>query len=165
MIIQTDNAMILDTVKPWEQYCTYEHHVSFDPEKPPEVIMVGMCKLVDVYRMADGRTNSEWGRIFGKGGQVMIRIIAIGDVRAEMAKYAANHMRSLPKIPRCNLHGISTRGYSRPIRCENNGTVYASQREACEALGLHQSSMSRHLAGGLSKIGGMVFSYVDGEVA
>lgn len=159
-ITTTDTALVIDTNRPQEQYCAYEHLVSFEAGAPPEVIMVGMCRLTEVYRLSEGRVNSDWSRIFGGGGHVMVRIIAVGDNRADMSKFAANHIKSLPAIPRCNLHGVSTRGYARPIRCENDGMVYPSQKEAAEAYGLHASAISRHLAGNLHKVGGMVFTYV-----
>lgn len=160
-ITKADTAMIVDTRKPGDLYCAYEHHVTFSEGSPPEVIMVGACKLADVYRMLDGKANSEWQRIFAQGGHVMVRIIAVGDERMEMMRWAMTHMRSLPTIPRCNLHGVSTKGSARPVRCENTGVTYQSQRDACEQLGIHSSSMSRHLSGQLAKVSGMVFRYAD----
>lgn len=164
-ITKQDVSIVLDTDKPWEKWACYEHHVTFDPNAPPDIIMIGVCKLTDVYRMSEGRVNSEWMRIFARGGHVMVRIVAIGDDKVEMTRWASSHMRGQERIPRCNLHGVNQRGYSRPVRCENTGEVYESQREACEALGLHQSAMSRHLSGAIGKVGGMMFRYVNEEVA
>jgi len=161
MIAPHDTAIVIPSDSPWKMWACYEHQVTFEAGKPPEVIMVGVTKMCDVYRMAECRLNSEWQRIFAKGGHVMVRIIATGDDKPEMMRWAATHMRSLDKIPRCNLHGVSTRGYARPIRCENTGEVFASQKEACDALGIHQSAMSRHLGGGLGKVNDMVFRYVS----
>lgn len=160
-IIKADTSLILDTRRPGDLFCAYEHHATFTQDAPPEIILVGACKLADAYRMVDGKANSEWQRIFAQGGQVMVRIIATGDDRIEMTRWAMSHMRNLPTIPRCNLHGLSTRGSARPIRCENTGVVYQSQRDACEQLAIHSSSMSRHLSGQLAKVSGMVFRYAD----
>jgi hypothetical protein len=156
-ILKADTSIVLDVDRPSELFCAYEHYTT-------ELIMVGACKLVDVYRMADAKSNTEWQRTFSRGGYVNIRIIAVGDNRTEMARYAQTYLRSLPTIPRCNLHGITTRGFARPIRCENTQVVYKSQRDACEQLGIESSSMSRHLNGRLSRVHGMVFRYADEDM-
>lgn len=160
-ITKADTSLILDTSRPGDLFCAYEHRATLTPGAPPEIIMVGACKLADAYRMIDGKTNSEWLRIFAQGGQVMVRIIATGNNRVEITRWAMGHMRSLPTIPRCNLYGLSMRGSARPVRCENTGEVYKSQRDACEQLGIQNSTMSRHLSGQVPKVNGMIFRYVD----
>ena len=160
MLIAADASLIVDTRRPVDLLCAFEHLATFEAGAPPEVILVGTCKLNDVYRLAVGKNNSEWVKIFANGGSVMVRIVALGDNQAEINRWANIHMRALPSIPRCNLHGLKLRGWSRAIKCENTGEVFATQSAACEALGLDGGSLSKHLSGKSAHVDGRIFRYV-----
>lgn len=154
----TDANLVIDTLHPNKLYCAFEHYVSMGEGQPPEIILVGACKLIDVYRLTDGKTNSDWATLFANGGSVMVRIIAVGDDGQEMTRFAMKHARSLPTMPRCNLRGYNVRGASRPVTC-SNGKTYDSQKAASDELGISQSAISRHLRGELRHVGGFVFQY------
>lgn len=154
---KADASLIIDTAHPGKIWCVYEHLVSFAVGQPPEVIMVGACKLPDVHRLIDGARNSEWQKIFRGGGSVMVRVVATGTDQVEVQRHAMAHMRSYPNLPRCNLKGFSTKGTSQRIECVQNGVIYDSQKDACMALGLHTSAVSRHMRGDLKHVGGYTF--------
>lgn len=163
---KADASLIIDTTQPGKTWCAYEHLVSFAVGQPPEVIMVGACKLADVHRLIDGARNSEWQSIFRGGGSVMVRIIATGHDQAEIQRHAMAHMRAMDPMPRCNLKGYSTKGTSQRIECLTNGIVYESQKAAADALTLSGSAISRHLRGDLKHVGGYTFRLADvGRVA
>lgn len=155
-MIKTDSSLIIDTTNPGQQWCAYEHLATFEAGAPPQVIFVNACKLADVYRLVDANRNSEWRRIFGKGGHIMVRIIAIGE-QAEVTKFAIAHMRSLTPMPMCNLKGYTTKGTAQRIECITNGVTYGSQKEAADTLGISGSAISRHLRGDLKHVGTYVF--------
>lgn len=153
-----DCALIVDVRQTATTYCIFEHHLQITPGQPPEIIMVGMSKLADVYKLIDGKTNSDWAAIFANGGSVMVRIIATCTDKSEARRAAAVHYRTLNPAPRCNIHGFNVRGISRKILC-NNGVEYDSQLAAAEELNLSQSAISRHLRGELASVGGFRFNY------
>lgn len=157
---KADAAIVVDTVQPGKLYCVYEHLVSFAPGQPPEVIMVGTCKIADVYRLIDGSRNSEWQKIFRGGGQVMVRIVATGHPTA-CQRHAMAHMRAMNPMPRCNLHGVSTKGTSQRVECITNGIIYDSQKAAADALNISSSAISRHLRGDLQRVGGYMFRLAE----
>lgn len=154
---KADASLVVDTHQPGKLWCAFEHLVSFAAGAPPEVILVGTCKLQDVYRLIDGARNSEWQRIFSGGGQVMVRVIATGLEQQEVHRFAMTHMRSMPTMPRCNLRGVTTKGTAQRIECVTNGVTYDSQKSAADALSISGSAISRHLRGDLSHVGGYVF--------
>ena len=159
MIQKCDSALIMDTTHPVDEWCVFEHQVVLKEGEPPTVILIGACKLGEVYRLMDGKTNTEWCKIFKTGGSVMVRIVATTSNKGEAMRYAQDLVRTIEPTPICNKQGFNLRGTSRAVRCLNNDTRYNTQHEACLALGLHQSAMSRHLRGELSHVGGMRFVY------
>lgn len=159
MIYQADCAIVLDAQQTFRTWCVWEHIANFGDGKPPEVIMIGMCKLNDVYKLVEGKRNSEWMRIYADGGAVMVRIVAHGTDRVELQRWAAQHARASGRLPRCNISGINVKGTSTPIDCLTNGKRYESQKQACDELGLNRSAFSRHLRGDSAHIGGYVFKY------
>ena len=124
---------------------------------PPAVILVGACRLRDVYKLADGKMNTEWTRIFEHGGSLMVRIVGIGDDKNECVREAAMLMRE--HQPVCNLRGYTLRNVRRSIICLTNGRVYEGQQEAARDLGISQSAISRHLKGEQQHVAGFVFDY------
>ena len=158
-IAKVESSVIINTKDPMGIYCAYEHLAAFEPGKPPQVILVGSCKLADVYRLVDGLRNSEWCKIFQHGGSVMVKIIATGNDRIEMTRFATQHMRTFSDIPRCNLFGYASRSAGRALECVTNGEIYANQAAAAAALGLSASMISRHMRGDLKTVGGHVFRY------
>lgn len=158
MIKKQDASVIGNTMDIDKQFCAYEHLAVIQPGKPPEVVFVSVCKLLDVFRMVEGRRNSEWAKMFSHGGDVMVRIIATGTERTEVIRFAMNHMKQLPAKPRCNLHGVMMKGIKRPIIC-SNGQTFNSQLDAARALGVSASAISRHLKGDFNTVGGYTFAY------
>lgn len=156
---QCDTSIVIDTAAR-EIWCVYEHHVQMSEGAPPEIILVGFCRLFDVYRLNDGRANSEWAGLFSNGGHVLVRVIATTLDRAEAVNFAGRHARSLEPMPRCNLRGFSMKGSSRPIRDMTTNKVYDSQKDAADELGISQSAISRHLRGDLKHVAGHVFCYL-----
>jgi hypothetical protein len=153
-----DCSLILDTqAHPSQAWCAFEHIAALEPGAPPAVIFVGACRLIEVYRLADGRTNSEWTKIYANGGTVQVRIIATGD-RLDVMRHAQRHARTFDPLPRCNMYGYNVRGASRAIRC-SNGQTYPTQRDAALALGVSQSAISQQLDGKLLSVRGFTFSY------
>jgi hypothetical protein len=159
MMTKCDASLIVDSKIGRDAWCVFEHQAVLKQGDPPEVILVGAAKLTDVFRLIDGRCNSEWVAIFGNGGQVLVHIIALGINQAEARKYAAEHMRSLRPMPRCNLTGYSLRHNIRAIYCVNNEKTYQSQTEAANDLAIHASSISRHLRGDVAHAQGFKFVY------
>lgn len=155
-----DTSLVIDTQKVSETYCVFEHHIQTALDRPPEVILVGACRLIDVHRLIEGKHNSEWSTIFAGGGHVMVRIVAVGTDKQEIARYAMQHARTFDPMPRCNLRGFSMKGGKRPIKDLTTGEIYPSQSEAANALGMAQSALSRHLRGELKHVGGRVFQYI-----
>ena len=47
------------------------------------------------------------------------------------------------------------------IYCANNNTLYEQAKDACDDLGLDQSSVSKHLAGERKTVGSYVLARVD----
>lgn len=153
-----DASLIVDTLAtPSDVWCAFEHQATLEPGKPPAVILVGACKLVDVYRLTEGKTNSDWHALFARGGHVLVRIIATGE-RTDIIRYAQRHAFSFPTMPRCNLRGFNVRGANRAVRC-SNGETYKTQRDAAKALGVSQSAISQHLDGKLTSVRGLTFDY------
>lgn len=157
-----DAAIIMDTVNPAESWCVFEHQVVLSQGEPPTVILIGACRLTEVYRLMDGKTNTEWMRIFRGGGSIMVRIIATTMDRHLAFRHAQDLVRKAEPKPICNIRGYSIRGQARAVICLNNGQRYSTQAEAAAALGIHASALSRHMRGDLSHAGGLRFVYDHG---
>lgn len=143
---------IIDVNKVENLWCVYEHH------NPPEIIYVNACRLRDVFSMREARDNSEWFRMYQKGGGLLLHITMITVDRNEAIRSAIERVKSLPTMPRCNLHGFNMRTASRPIIC-SNGVTYQTQSEAAKALGVAQPHISRNLRGALKSVNGYTFAY------
>jgi hypothetical protein len=154
-----DASIVVDVRRQSETWCVYEHQVVMSPGEPPETILIGACRLADVYRLTDGKTNSEWQNMFANGGHVLVRIVATTLNRSDAYRSAADIVRSSQPIPRCNLLGYNLRGMRKPIICLNNGKRYETQLQASQELGIHCSAISRHLRGQGNSAGGFKFAY------
>lgn len=157
---QIDTVIVLDTATIADTWCAYEHLAQFEVGMPPQVVFVNACPLVDVYRMMEGRRNSEWLRMFQNGGSIMVRIIYQSSSKLEAMRFAMDHAKSLPHAPRCNLHGMNTKGIPRRIVC-SNGQIYENQKHAATALALQPAAVSRHMRGQLRQVGGYTFKYEE----
>ena len=80
------------------------------PGQPPVLIYVNICKLVDVYRLKQGRENSEWIKLMAPGTQVLVRIIATSTDKAAIKKHAMLHCRSFSPMPICNHRSTTNPG-------------------------------------------------------
>lgn len=155
---QADCSIVIDTTaQPGALWCAFEHLAVLEPGAPPSVIFVSACRLIDVYRLVEGRTNSDWASLFDRGGAVMVRIVATGE-QIEIIRFARSHVMAMQPMPRCNLKGFNVRGQQRAVRC-SNGVTYRTQREASLALGVSQSAISQHLAGKLTTVRGYMFEF------
>lgn len=160
MTIQPQDAsLIIDTKHSTETWCIFEHQAVLNEGEPPTVILIGAAKLVDVFRLIDGKSNSEWATIFERGGSILLRIVGTTMDKAEAQRTALARMRDTNPTPRCNLHGYNLRGNARAIICLNNQKRYDTQRAAADDLGIHSSSISRHLAGEITHAQGFRFAY------
>lgn len=157
---QIDTAIVFDTATIADTWCAYEHLAQFEAGMPPEVVFVNACPLVDVYRMTEGRRNSEWLRIFQKGGSVMVRIIYQSSSKLDAMRHAMEHAKSLRYVPRCNLHGVNITGVPRRLVC-SNGQTYDTQKHAADSLALQPAAISRHMRGALRQVGGYTFKYEE----
>ena len=155
-----DTVIILDTATVNQTWCAFEHLAQFEEGKPPEVVFVNAGPITEVFRMLEGRRNSEWLRIFQNGGSVMIRIMFQSTDRVEVMRFAMKYAKSLTTVPRCTLHGVNIKGMARRIRC-SNGQMYDSQKQAADALAIQASAISRHMRGDLRQVGGYTFLYED----
>lgn len=160
MAVQSaDSILIVDTrAPPSEVWCAFEHQAVLETGAPPQVILVSACRLVDVYKLVEGRTNSDWSAMFRNGGHVLVRIIATGD-KIDIIRHAQRHARSLQPTPRCNLRGINIKGGRRAVRCIQTDEVYPTQLAAAEALGVSQGAISQHLDGKIASVGGYILEY------
>lgn len=159
-------AIVVDIRTSTDDWCVFEHHVVLNEGEPPTIILIGACRLTDVYRLVPGKTNSEWVNLFANGGQVLVQIIATTDDKQEAFKYAMQRVNSLDPTPLCNLRGHSLRTVKRAIVCMQNKRRYDTQQEAASDLGIHASSISRHLNGLISHAQGFTFAFeTSGEVA
>lgn len=153
-----DCALVLNTKSATELWCVYEHLVSFSADQPPQVIYVNACRLQDVWKMTEARSNSEWQAIFAQGGHTLVRVVAIADNRDDATKHARAHIATFDPMPRCNLRGFNNKGAARRVVC-SNGTTYPTQSAAAAALGVTQSAISQALRGDLKQVGGWSFEY------
>jgi hypothetical protein len=154
-----DAAIIVDVRRSRETWCVFEHQAVLKQGEPPETILIGACRLQDVYSLTDGKTNSEWQNMFLQGGQVLVRIVATSLNRADAFRVAGEHVRDTKPTPRCNLKGYNLRGQRRPVICLNNGKRYETQLDAASELGIHASAISRMLRGNASTAQGYKFAY------
>ncbi len=160
--VQPENNLIIEVNRTLKDWCAYEHWATLTPGEPPQCIMVGVCRLVDVYKLADGRNNSQWSKIFANGGSLMIRILATGDNRPMILNHAVRASRLHNPPPLCNTQGYNMAGAMRRIAC-SNGEVYDNQAHAASSLGTYQSAISRHLLGHSSHVKGHTLSYIGAE--
>lgn len=156
-----DTALVVDTQTGTYDWCTWEHHAVLAEGEPPTVIMVGACKLSEVYNMSAAKANSEWKRIFARGGKVMVRIVATGPDKHHCYVHATKLMKQY--APVCNLNGHNLKHTRKSIRCINNGRVYNTQAEAARDLGLDQGSVSKHMRGMAHTVQGFMFEYARPE--
>lgn len=160
--VQPENNVIVDVKRALVDWCAYEHWATLQPGQPPQCIFVGATRLVDVYKLNDGRNNSQWAKIFANGGSVLIKIIATGADRSEIINAAVRASRSHEPAPICNIQGFNMAGSLRRIAC-SNGEIYDNQAHAAMALGTHQSAISRHLGGHSAHVKGHTLTYVGAE--
>ena len=160
-IIKCDASIVVDSKLARDVWCVFEHQAVLKQGDPPEIILVGASKLTDVFRLSDGRSNSEWVSIFSGGGQVLVRIIALLPTKGEARKFAVQHMSALRPMPRCNLIGYNLRGNTRAIYCINNRKTYQTQTEAGNDLDIHPSAISRQMRGELQHANGYKFIYAS----
>lgn len=154
-------SIVVDAQTAHTDWCVFEHQVVLNPGDPPAVILVGACALTDVYHLIDGKTNSEWARIFSNGGKLLVRVVATTPDKGEAFRYAGELMRDLTPI--CNIKGYNLKGQRKAIICLNNGRRYDTQTNAALDLGIHASAISRHLRGQLRTAQGFVFSYAPDD--
>lgn len=159
-IIPCDASVVVNVRPEAPLWAAYEYQAVLDPSEPPTVIYVGASTLANVYQLREGRTNSEFVKIFANGGHVLVRVIATGE-RGDVIRFAQQHMRTFDPLPRCNLHGFNVKGRNRAVMC-SNGKTYPSQLEAARALGVSQSAISQCLGGRISHVNGMTFTYALG---
>jgi len=157
-------SIIVNTQTVLSQWCVYEHWATLKADEPPVCIMVGSSKLVDVYKLLEGRINSEWTRIFASGGHVMVRIVATADDRKKALQLAVAQSRKYDPLPVCNRNGFALYGGLRRI-VSSTGEVFANQREAANALGVSSPTISRHLSGELQHVRGVVLHYAAPEAS
>lgn len=160
--IQPENSVIIDVKRALVDWCAFEHIATLKAGEPPQTIFVGACRAVDVYKLQEGKSNSQWAKIYAQGGNVLLRILATGPDRSEIINYAVKVARGYNPPPVCNLHGYTMAGALRRIAC-SNGEVYDSQAHAAAALGTHQSAVSRHLQGHSAHVKGHTLTYVGAE--
>lgn len=161
-------ALVVDTLANNEQWCIFEHLAVMTEGEPPQVIFIGVCKLVEVYKMAPARTNSEWFRIFEKGGQVLVQIIGTTTDKTEAFRFAQERIRETMPRPICNVNGRNLKSQRASIQCVQNGRYYNSQLEAAHDLGIYASSISRQLSGQSPSAQGFTFIYAErpiGDIA
>jgi len=156
-------ALVVDTITSTEDWCVFEHHVVLKEGEPPTIVLVGACKLPDVYRLVSGKTNSEWVKLFSNGGKVLVQVIATTEDKQEAFRLAAERVAAIEPTPVCNLRGHSLRSAARSIVCVNNGRRYNTQQDAASDLGIHASSISRHLNGQIAHAQGFTFTYGTGD--
>ncbi len=159
----SSSALVVDTKTSTEDWAVVEHHAVLQENEPPTIVMVTACKLVDVYRLADGKVNSEWAKIFRHGGQVMVQIVATTDEKTEAFKHAQERIRDIVPTPVCNMRGHSLKTARRAIICHQNERRYNSQAEAAADLGIHAPSISRQLNGHARQAQGFTFAYAAPE--
>lgn len=157
------SAIVIDALRPLDIWCAFEHQVVLKEGDPPTVILVGACKLSEVYRLQDGKMNSEWADIFKQGGSVLVRIVALSTDKPEIHRFAQDMILKTEPTPICNLRGYNLQGRARGVICLNNSRRYNSQMEAAADLGISASGISRHLRGDLSHVGGLRFIYASGK--
>lgn len=160
--VQPENSFIVDVKRSLTDWCAFEHWATLEAGKPPQCILVAACRLVDLFKLTEGRNNSKWSQIFAAGGSVMLRVLATGPDRSQIINHAVRASRAHNPMPLCNIEGYHMAGSLRRIAC-SNGDVYDNQAHAARALGTHQSAVSRHLAGHLTHIKGHVLTYVGAE--
>ena len=158
MLTKFDSSIVVETERPFDLWCVYEHQVVMTEGEPPQVIMIGACRLNEVYLLMDGKRNSEWASIFRNGGSVLVRVVAVSNDRREAFMHAQDLLRVSNPRPLCNLKGYNVTP-KRRVQCINNGQVYQSQTEASKALGVQQSTISRQLKGELEHAGGYRFVF------
>lgn len=164
-MIKLDASVILDTAHIRQTWCVYEHQATLTAGEPPETILIGACRLIDLFMMMDARANSEWQKMYSDGGQVLVRIVAVTLDRSEAFRHAGDLIKSASPKPRCNALGYNMRGTRRPIMCVQNGKRYETQLAAAEDLGIYSSTISRQLRGKTDKAqGGFQFVYVSDVV-
>ena len=156
MIKQEHCTLFANTGDMHKTWCVFEH---FD--EAGEVIYVNVCPLSQVFTPTPYRKNSEWNKIYAVDAPVTIRIIATSSNIAELRRFAVNHVRSLPVMPRCNLHGFEQRAHGRAILC-SNGQRYADQKEAAAALGVTVSAVSQAMKRDKPHVRGFTLIY-EGE--
>ena len=153
-------ALVLDTQSNLTRlWAVYEHLVSNAEGEPPQTILIGVCRMYQVHNLTDAKTNSKWLEMFKDGGKVLVRIVATTNDRADAQRHAANLIHKMKPV--CNVHGYSLKSRHGKIRCVTNGKDYPSQTEASIDLGIHCSSISRHLRGLAEHAQGFKFEYVD----
>jgi hypothetical protein len=159
-ITPANSSLTITTDTKVRIWCVYEHLATFEAGKPPVLIYVNACPLLDVYGFYDGRRNTEWIRMFSNGAHVQVRIIATALTPHEARRHAGEHIKAQPTIPICNLRGINIKSTPQRIRC-SNGEVYETQKIAAEALGVQGSAISRHLRGVGKSVSGYTFEFVN----
>lgn len=166
-MIKLDASVIVETKDTRSIWCVYEHQAVLTVGDPPVTVFIGASRLMEVFHMNDARRNSEWRKMFDKGGQVLVRIVGITHDRAEAFRVASEMIRNNDVRPRCNALGYNTSGARRPIVCLENGKRYESQLAAAEDLGIYSSTISRQLRGLANTAQGFRFAYLghvgDGE--
>lgn len=158
-IIDQSAALIIDPREIPATWCVYEHLMQMDDDGPPVVIYVNACKLLELYRLGQGKQNTEWVNITKHGRPIIIKVVATGTDRMVIQRHAMKHLRSMSPMPMCNLRGFSLAGRARTVYC-SNGKTYNSQDQAAQELGISQSAISKHLRGDLQQVRGLIFSYM-----
>lgn len=156
-IVEFDSSIVMRTELRVRQYAIFEHHAVMVEGQPPELIFIGHDRLSEIYKLLTPRKNTEWSRIYANGGSVMVRIVAITNDKQEAIRYVLARIRNAEKIPICNRRGLNIRGGAQAIECIETGERFASQREACEAFGIREPNMTRHMQGLALTVGGMTF--------
>jgi hypothetical protein len=160
VITPADTSLVMSTSAKVRLWCVYEHLATFEAGKPPVLVYVNACPLLDVYGFYEGRRNTEWIRMFSNGAHVQVRIIGTTTTFHDARQFAAEHIKAQATIPICNLRGINIKSTPQRIRC-SNGEVYETQKIAAAALGIHASAISRHLRGIGKTVSGYTFEFVN----
>jgi len=135
-------------------------HVVYSHMVDGKVIFIGLCKLVDLYRLPDARTNTLWETMTRGNAYIIMNTLFTGESYEACDRFRFSWMQT-NGMPVCNAKGLVLKKKRPEIICNETSVLYKTQSAAAKELGLHTSALSNHLRGlpGFKTVGGFTFRY------
>lgn len=140
-------------------WCVVEYWTKEHIDAEWRFTMLYVCELRQAYTFHGLYRNPVWRDMVKPDMLINARVTHVGDV-ISCRRHMDTRLNTMPVKPPANVHPAHWIMKVSRLEC-SNGQTYRNQSEAARQLGLTQSAISKHLAGGLDHVKNYRFRRVE----